>query len=432
MHALRIHSLSLGCPKTRVDTERLLAGLGTFTPVDDPAEADLIFVNTCGFIAPAVEESVASLLDLAGRIEEVSPRPLLAAAGCLVSRYPRELSPELPEVDLWLPLARMADWPRLICEALGREAPAAGPAGRVLSTPPGTAYLKVAEGCRHACAFCTIPSIRGPLRSRPLPELLAEARELLSGGVHELVLVAQDLTDWGADLGVKGGLAPLVEALAGLDGLKWLRLMYLYPAGLTEETLRVLSGLGAPLLPYFDVPLQHADPDILKSMGRPFAADPRRVVERIRTFFPEAALRTSLIVGYPGETSARFRTLMDFVAEVRFDHLGVFAFCPEEGTPAAGLPEQVPEKIKAARRDELMSLQASVSEGLLAGCLGRRLDILVDAPEPDWPGLFIGRTWFQAPEVDGVTYVSGQGAAPGMMVEAEVVETKTYDLVALI
>lgn len=432
MNALRIHSTSLGCPKTRVDTERLLAGLGPFTPVDDPAAADVVFVNTCGFIAPAVEESVSCLLDLAERIAGASPRPLLVAAGCLVSRYPRELSPELPEVDLWLPLERMNEWPGLIHGALGREAETVHGLGRVLSTPPGTAYLKVAEGCRHACAFCTIPSIRGPLKSRPLPELLAEARELLAAGVKELVLVAQDLTDWGADLGEKGGLARLVSSLAGLDGLDWLRLMYLYPAGLTEGLLRELAGLGAPLLPYFDVPLQHADPEILKSMGRPLAGDPRKVVDRIRSVFPEAALRTSLIVGYPGETPARFRALARFVSEVRFDHLGVFAYCPEEGTPAAGLPGQVSEKIKAGRREELMGLQAAISGERLSAWLGRRTTVLVDAPEPDWPGLFVGRTWFQAPEVDGVTYVSGQGAAPGMMVEAEVVETKTYDLVALI
>lgn len=444
----RIHTISLGCPKNRVDTERLLGTLAAMAApaslehADTPEAADLILVNTCGFIQPAVEESLETILDAA---RAKAPEAKLAVVGCLVSRYGAvELASELPEVDAFLSTRDLADplaWPRTVKELLGLGAEARP--GRLLSTAPH-AYLKVAEGCRHACAFCTIPSIRGPLRSQPLATVLSEARAMLAAGARELVLVAQDLTDYGKDLGSDHGLADLVEALCGLqdEGLHWLRLMYLYPAGLDEallERLQALAGLGSPLVPYFDVPLQHAHPDILKAMGRPFAQDPARVVERLRAFFPGAALRTSLITGYPGETENRFAALRDFVLAARFDHLGVFAFCPEEGTRAVALPDQVDPDLAQSRREELMTLQAEISGERLAGYVGRELEVLVEGPEPEWPGLFTGRAWFQAPEVDGLTYVSAdpegaEGAAlePGAVVRAQVVQASDHDLSALV
>ncbi len=434
--ALAVWSLSLGCPKNRVDSERLLGSLGV--PVKSVAQmgrARLVFINTCGFIAPAVRESVRAVLDAVNRLARCKNKPLLAVAGCMVGRYGvEELARELPEVDLWLPTGDLADWPALLTRALGLPEPpgtVAGQGGRLLSTGPSYAWLKIGEGCRHKCAFCTIPSIRGGLRSEAAPKLLAEARDLLERGVRELVLVAQDVTAWGGDLEGKKTLPHLLEGLMGLDGLTWLRLLYLYPSGVTPELLRFIKEAGAPLLPYLDIPLQHAHPDVLARMGRPFAGDPRRVLDRVRDILPEAAVRTTFIVGYPGESEAHFDSLCRFVEESRFRHLGVFAYQAEEGTPAATLPDQVPDEVKERRRATLMENQAGISESLLEAHVGRRLPVLVDAPQPEWPGLHSGRVWFQAPEVDGMTYVSGPGVTPGALVECDIVENTEYDLTAL-
>ncbi len=434
--ALAVWSLSLGCPKNRVDSERLLGSLGV--PVKSVAQmgrARLVFINTCGFIAPAVRESVRAVLDAVNRLARCKNKPLLAVAGCMVGRYgAEERARELPAVDLWLATGDLADWPALLAHALGLPDPpekVTGNGDRLLSTGPSYAWLKIGEGCRHKCAFCTIPSIRGGLRSEAAPDLLAEARGLLERGVRELVLVAQDVTAWGGDTGGKKTLPYLLERLMGLDGLAWLRLLYLYPSGVTPELLRFIKEAGAPLLPYLDIPLQHAHPDVLARMGRPFAGDPRRVLERVRDILPEAAVRTTFIVGYPGESEAHFDSLCRFVEESRFRHLGVFAYQAEEGTPAATLPDQVPDEVKERRRATLMEIQAGISESLLEAHVGRRLPVLVDAPHPEWPGLHSGRVWFQAPEVDGMTYVSGPGVTPGALVECDIVENTEYDLTAL-
>lgn len=435
--ALTVWSLSLGCPKNRVDSEHLLGSLGL--PVKSVAHmgrARLVFINTCGFIDPAVRESVRAVLEAINRLGRCKNKPLLAVAGCMVGRYGAQtLARELPEVDLWLPTAQLEDWPRMLARALALPEPPRRAPGRLLSTGPSYAWLKIGEGCRHACAFCTIPSIRGALKSARAETLLAEARDLLARGVRELVLVAQDVTSWGADFGPGQGpgrgLAPLLEQLAGLDGLAWLRLLYLYPSGVTPELLRAIKACGPPLLPYLDIPLQHAHPDVLSRMGRPFAKDPRRVLDTVRDILPRAALRTTFIVGYPGESEAHFENLCRFVEEGRFQHLGVFAYQAEEGTPAAALPDQVPPEIKERRRATLMEIQAGISEAYLAAQVGQRLPVLVDAPHPEWPGLHRGRVWFQAPEVDGITYVSGPGVRPGALLECDIVENTHYDLTAL-
>ena len=249
--------------------------------------------------------------------------------------------------------------------------------------------------------------------------------------MRELALVAQDVTAWGGESGGGKALPHLLEQLMGLDGLTWLRLLYLYPSGVTPELLRFIKETGAPLLPYLDIPLQHAHPDVLARMGRPFAGDPRRVLDRVRDILPEAAVRTTFIVGYPGESEAHFDSLCRFVEENRFRHLGVFAYQAEEGTPAAALPDQLPDEIKELRRATLMEIQAGISESLLEAEVGRRLPVLVDAPHSEWPGLHSGRVWFQAPEVDGMTYVSGPGVVPGALVECDIVENTAYDLTAL-
>ena len=430
--ALSVWCKSLGCPKNRVDTEKLLGSLGMpITEAEDIRQARLVFVNTCGFITPAVKESIDSILEIIRDLEDVKHRPLLAVGGCMVGRYgAEELARELPEVDLWLPTADMLRWPDRIREKLGikeGEVP-----GRVLSGPTSYAWLKVSEGCRHHCSFCTIPSIRGPLKSRPMDEIVAEAGDLLASGVKELVLIAQDLTDYAQDTNPGGeNLAALLGRLAGLDGLFWLRMFYLYPKGITPELLKTIRDIGKPILPYFDIPLQHSHPEILKSMGRPFAADPERTCDAIREVLPDAALRTTLIVGYPGETDAQFQHLCDFVERMRFTQLGVFTFWPEEGSAAAALDGQLPQEIKDERRDEIMSIQRDISASFMEQQVGKKMDVLVDSVNPEWPGLHDGRVWFQAPEIDGLTYVSGPGVEPGVHVSAEIVDNGDYDLTAL-
>ncbi|THB65411.1 MAG: 30S ribosomal protein S12 methylthiotransferase RimO [Desulfovibrio sp.] len=441
-----IHAISLGCPKNRVDTETLLAGLRRYYPdmevVAELSLADVIIINTCGFIEPAVEESVRTILDAAAELDEAGngSRPLLVVTGCLPGRYGvDELAKELVEVDLFLGPMELGDWPEKISTALGqrgisREAALPGAVEmRELSTGPSYAYLKISEGCDRSCSFCTIPAIRGPFHSRPMAELEAEARELLDKGVKELVLVGQDVSSYGKDLQGPTNLITLLETLLPLEGLHWLRPMYLYPAGLTPELLGFMRDMeqDSPLVPYFDVPLQHAHEDILKAMGRPFSRDPHAVVERIRSYLPHAALRTSLIVGFPGESETHFTVLKDFVIQSRFHNLGVFPFWPEQDTVAANLSDQVDQERKSVRQQEIMALQADISAEILGESLGEELDVLVDAPHPDWPGLYTGRAWFQAPEVDGVTYVSGPGVTAGAMVRAVIEDTATYDLTAL-
>ncbi|QGY39962.1 30S ribosomal protein S12 methylthiotransferase RimO [Pseudodesulfovibrio cashew] len=433
---VRVYTVSLGCPKNRVDTERLLGTLGeAMVPAETVDGADLALINTCGFIQPAVEESVAAILDAVREADEAAEghgiRPLVAVAGCLVSRYAEDLKSELPEVDLWLNTEEIGLWPGMVKAALGVGVEEDTP--RRLSTGPGHAYLKISEGCSHDCRFCTIPSIRGPHVSWPVDVLLKEAAEL-ARAVPEIVVVGQDSTAYGSDLGGDNDLVHLVGGLAKIPDLQWLRLMYLYPAGLTESLLGFLRDVGAPFLPYFDIPLQHAHPDVLGAMGRPFARNPEKVIDRVRRFFPEAALRTTIIVGYPGETDAHFEHLMRFVEKTRFHHLGVFPYWPEEGTPAAVMDNQVPDHVKEERRDALMALQADISREIMESYVGEILPVLIERPSPEWPGLYEGRAWFQAPEVDGVTYVSAPpetGLTPGTIIEVEIEGADTYDLSGL-
>ena len=431
---IKIFTISLGCPKNRVDTEKMLGTFGSsMIPAPTPEESDLVLINTCGFIGPATEESIDSILETAEMIKEISPKPILAVAGCLVSRY-GALSEQIPEVDLWLSTHDLDKWPDMAAKALTKEFTVEHT--RAISTAPAYAYLKISEGCSHSCRFCTIPSIRGPQVSRELNGLVEEAKYILDQGVPEIIVVGQDSTAYGSDLSDQTtNLRNLIEKLLPLDGLEWLRLMYLYPAGLTDEMLTFLADAGKPLLPYFDIPVQHAHSEILSSMGRPFARDPRRVIDRVRKHIPHAVLRTSIIVGYPGETEEHFNTLMDFVKETRFQHLGVFSYQPEEGTPA-GEMEQLPEELREERRLRLMELQSVISREILEEKTGETIDVLIEEPNEEWDGLFNGRVWFQAPEVDGITYISAPEDSielkPGMIVEAEIDSVTDYDLVTLV
>lgn len=430
---IHVYTISLGCPKNRVDTERLLGTLGeAMVPVESVGEADLTLINTCGFIQPAVEESVNTILDAVREAREAGEGRLVAVAGCLVSRYGQDLKDELPEVDLWLNTEEIEQWPGMIRTALATSVEDDTP--RRLSTSPSYAYLKISEGCSHNCRFCTIPSIRGAHRSWPVDFLVKEAAGLAEA-VPEIIVVGQDSTAYGSDLGEEHTLMQLAEGLSGLSGLQWLRIMYLYPAGLTETLLAFLKEMGPPFLPYFDIPLQHAHPDVLGAMGRPFARNPEKVIDRVRKYFPDAALRTTFIVGYPGETDAHFEHLMRFAEKARFHHLGVFPYWPEDGTPAAAMEGQVEDSVKQYRRDALMELQGDISEEILSGYVGETLPVLIERPSDEWPGLYVGRTWFQAPEVDGVTYVSAppeEGLTPGTIVDVEIEKASTYDLSGLV
>jgi len=447
MSSVAVYTVSLGCPKNLVDTERILAQLGDFfEPAEDIAGSDMVLVNTCGFIQPAVEESIQTILEIASDINDLELGPPLVVTGCLPARYGQEAVRGLPEVDVWLGFAEQQDWLSVLIERLSRDSRWPGLAAklgrarqehvmdarpRVQSTPPGYAYLKISEGCGHACSFCLIPSIRGGLRSEAREDLRLEAERLVRQGARELCLVAQDVTAYGRDRAARSELPSLLEDLAGLSGLAWLRLLYLYPTGVNPELLRFLKELGPPFLPYFDIPLQHAHPDVLKRMGRPFAGNPWKVVELVHSFFPEASLRTSLIVGFPGETEEHFNALKAFVSQVGFSHLGVFTFSPEEGTSAAALPDRVAAERAEARREELMAIQAEISSRRLAAYRGTTLDILVDGPDPEWPTLFQGRAWFQAPEIDGITYVSGLDIRPGNMVRVCIDGSTAHDLSGL-
>lgn len=431
---IHVYTISLGCPKNRVDTERLLGALGTaMVPVDTVAESDLALINTCGFIQPATEESISTILETVREAAETKgTRPLVCVAGCLVSRYGEDLKEGLPEVDLWLNTEEIELWPAMAKKALSAQVEDGLP--RNVSSTPAYAFLKVSEGCSHNCRFCTIPSIRGPHKSWPVDFLLDEARQL-AAQAPEIIVVGQDSTAYGSDLGEGHDLATLVKGLAGIPALEWLRIMYLYPAGLTESLLSLLKETGKPFLPYFDIPLQHAHPDVLASMGRPFARNPEKVIDRVRSFFPDAALRTTFIVGYPGETEEHFEALMDFVKKTRFHHLGVFPYWPEDGTPAAAMADQVDDEVKIARRDALMALQAEISAEIMDSYVGETLPVLIEQASEEWPGLYIGRTWFQAPDVDGVTYVSAPPDVEldlGTIVDVEIEKADTYDLSGLV
>ncbi len=447
MRESTVHVVSLGCPKNLVDSEVMAALLvqAGCRIVSTPEEAEILLLNTCAFILPAREESIDEIFRLA-ELKKTGKCRYLIVAGCLSQRYGAELAKEIPEVDLFLGISEVpniADHLRKLREgqpdAKINRAMVIPPlflmdAGhpRLLSAPTFSAYLKIADGCSNRCTYCSIPKIRGKGRSRPVDDLLREAEGLADRGVKELILIAQDTTAYGRDLPGKPTLALLLQELAGLDGLAWIRLLYTYPTGLTDELFEVIADHDR-ICSYLDVPIQHIDDDILKAMKRRGDSHLiRNKLERARVIIPELALRTSLIVGFPGETPARFHRLLAFVQETRFDHLGVFPYSPEEGTPAEKLPRQVSDKTKKARRNLLMEEQAVISHEINSTLVGSQQEVLIDGPSshPDYP--FVGRGRRQAPDIDGVTYVKtgGRPLPPGTLVPCRIVAADDYDLFA--
>ena len=434
----RVHLVTLGCPKNQVDSEVMLGVLARrgHEMVLDPDAADVLVVNTCAFIGPAKEESIDAILDLAA-VKAARAGRRLVVSGCLAQRYADDLQQALPEVDVFVgtgDLLRIADAveaPLADAPVVYRGAqhvlPPHGVAARVRTGAWWTAYLKVSEGCDHACSFCIIPKIRGRHESRSMDDLVAEAASLAAEGAVELSLIAQDLTAYGRDLPGDASLARLLRALAvRVPDVRWLRLLYAYPSSVTDELLEVMADEPA-VCPYLDMPLQHISDRMLRTMRRERSgAAIRRLIARIRRAVPEIALRTSFIVGFPGETDADVRELCDFLEEAEFDHVGVFRYSQEENTPAAAFPEQLSEAVKTERWERVMAAQARIASRRAAAHRGRTVEVLVEGR--DARGRLIGRTRGQAPEIDGRTYLHGRGAA-GDLVQARIVGTETYDLV---
>ncbi len=433
----KVYPVTLGCAKNRVDTEIMLALLeeAHWQITSQPEEADLLLVNTCGFIASACQEAIDTILELAA-VKKDRPEARLVAAGCLVQRFGPELPDLLPEVDLFLGvndfpnilniLAEKAPQSRLVCGQDWLDYQAVWP--RRLTTPFYSAYLKIAEGCSHRCTYCTIPGIRGPYRSRPLDSILTEAAHLAARGVIELNLVAQDTTAYGVDQGVASQLPLLLSRLAAVPGLRWLRVLYGHPAGITPELLAVMAA-HPQICPYFDLPLQHVSDRLLRRMGRRYTQDRiRQTVALIRRHLPEAVLRTSVIVGFPGETPEEFAELGRVLAELQFDHLGVFAFQPETGTPAARLREQVPVREANRRARLLKQLQARISRQKLRRLKGSVQEVLVEGYSEETDLLLQGRLCGQAPEVDGLVLINAGQGEIGQIQPVKITKTYTYDL----
>jgi len=445
--ATRVAFVSLGCSKNLVDSEVMLGHLDRCgcSFVQDPSEAEVVVVNTCSFIGPAREESVQAILE-AAELKKTHGVKRVVVAGCMVQRYASELKASLPEIDGFVGLDELE---RIVEKAgLGTPLPGALPiypaAGaaparsrwlyddttpRRRSTPPWTAFVKIAEGCDHTCSFCAIPSFRGTFRSRRPSSVLNEARALAASGVREVNLIAQDSSHFGRDLGLRDGLADLLCSLDEIEDLRWIRLHYLYPNTVTDALIETMARLPR-VVKYVDMPLQHAHPDTLRRMRRGGSSESHlELLSRFRAAMPQAAVRTTLITGFPGETDAEFAHLLDFVAEARFDHLGVFPYSHEEGTPAEGDADDVPEALKQERRAALLSRQQAIVAERNARFVGRRVELLIEGAHEDTDDLLVGRMSTQALEVDGQVLVNDGAARPGEFVLAEITEVAGYDLV---
>ncbi|HEV7989641.1 MAG TPA: 30S ribosomal protein S12 methylthiotransferase RimO [Candidatus Binataceae bacterium] len=434
-----VHLISLGCPKNTADSELMLGALvrAGFEVTMDPQQAQVLLVNTCAFIEPAKKESIDAIL-AAAEVKKNGAGKRLVVAGCLSQRYGSELREQFPEVDIFVGTGNFLDLPELLRRSERPELrpipytgaahllPSAG-APRVRTGDPFSAYLKVSEGCDHRCAFCIIPKIRGRHESRALDDLVEEARGLAASGVREINLIAQDLTAYGRDLEPRASLAALLHRLAPVDGIQWIRLLYCYPNFVTDELLAAIASLDK-VVKYIDMPLQHADDAMLRAMKRERSADAlRSLLRRVRAAIPEVALRTSFIVGFPGETDAAFATLVDFVREQQFDRVGVFTYSREENTAAYGLADQVPEAVKRRRRAELMEVAAEISLAKNRGLVGREIEVMVEGAAPGRATRLRARTSAQAPEIDGMVLLSGE-ADPGEIVRARIERASTYDL----
>ena len=426
---MKIGFISLGCSKNQVDSERVMGLLKTngHTLTTTLSDAQAIFVNTCGFINPAKEESINTILEMAEYKQKNLKK--LIVIGCLSQRYKKDLILELPEVDRFIGVSEYGKLDEILSEVL--ETKIIGTYGkmeRLISKRSHTAYLKISEGCSNRCTYCAIPLIRGNMKSYPQEDLLLEAQKLVLQGVKELVLIAQDTTRYMEDQG-ENQLGSLLKALNELPGLKWIRILYMYPNAVTKSLLTQLKTCDK-VIPYFDIPIQHADNALLKAMNRKGnIQDIRQVITDIREVFPHAILRTTVIVGFPGETQTQFQSLLEFMKEIRFDRLGAFAYSLEEDTPAYDLPESLSETDKQERLLQVMDLQAKISEEKQKELIGKTLDILIDSKEKN-SDVYHGRSIHSAPDqVDGeVLFVSENSLKIGSFVKVKITRNDDYDL----
>lgn len=443
---MKIGVVSLGCPKNLVDSETMLGLIHeeNYEITNDPSEAEIIIVNTCGFIESAKEESINTILQMAEYKKSGSCKYIIVT-GCLSQRYAEELFNELPEADaiagvevydeIGSIIKRVMNGERFIM--LERSKPDVIYTSkesflpRILTTPSYTAYLKIAEGCDNCCSYCAIPKIRGPYRSKPMEQVLKEAKALADNGVKELIIVAQDTTRYGEDLpGGKLLLADLLKELNKIESLKWIRVMYCYPNNFTDELIEAFATLDK-VCKYVDLPLQHASNRLLASMNR---YDTREEVEtllaKLRKRIPGIVIRTTFIVGFPGETDADFEELKEFVEQQRFENAGVFAYSQEEGTVAGAMSNQIPDEIKQERYHELMALQAQISEEIHKDTEGQTLEVLVEGIEEDGSGLHYGRSYREAPDIDGLVFIENPGdIKPGCFVKVNILQGFTYESV---
>ncbi len=416
---MRAAVVALGCPKNRVDSEYLLGALSRagYELVSDLKQADLVVLTTCAFLLAAVAESEKAIRRLAA-LKRKKPGFKLIVAGCLVQRYGQKLVRRFPEVDRWVGLNELTQIPAL----LGTGRFSCRHSVRLLTTPAHYAYLKIADGCDNHCSYCLIPKIRGAFCSRPMDEIVAEAEALAHLGVKELVLVAQDTTNYGKDRYTRPALARLLDRLSQVKGVYWLRLMYTHPAHLGEDVLEQF-GSNSRLCRYIDLPIQHIADSVLERMNRPYRRrDVERLIERLRSV-PEMRIRTTVITGFPGETAQEFFELKEFIKQVQFDRLSGYVYSPESGTAASRLKNRISPTVARTRLRQIMLIQAQISRRKLSGLKGREIPVLVD-----FPG--IGRTEWDAPEIDGVVKIRGNTPAPGSFLNVRIVSNSTYDLTA--
>lgn len=432
--AASVHFLTLGCPKNEVDSDVMRAAVAAsdYRVAEQIGDADIVVVNTCSFIQEATEESIAAVLDVASSWLPERAGRRLVVAGCMASRYGDELAAEFPEVDAFVPVAEEGALIEVLDRLSGTRSDVSRAPQPISAEPPArlatgpAAYVQVSDGCHRSCSFCTIPSIRGPYRSRPLPGLIEEVRSLVSQGVREITLVGQDISSYGRDLGASAPtLADVVRSLARVEGVDWLRLMYVQPDGVTDELLRTMATEPA-VCHYLDIPLQHASASVLRRMRR--SGSPEEflaLLGRVREWMPDAVLRTSIIAGFPGETRADVAALEDFLVAARLDYVGVFAYSPEEGTPAALSPDSPTRETRIRRANRVRELADRIGTEKAAARIGDVLEVLVEGTDD---GVAIGRWRGQAPEVDGI--VSLDRGEAGDLVRARVVDTLGYDLEA--
>lgn len=434
--------VSLGCPKNLVDSERMLGllRLDGYELVDDPRRADFAVVNTCGFIEAARQESFAAIDEMLDLKRRGKLRGVIVS-GCLAERQREALLESRPEIDHLVGVFGREQVTKVADRLLGgleEQRMVFNPApthplpdtARMRITPRHFAFLKISEGCDRLCTFCAIPKMRGKHYTKPMEEVIAEARELAADGVRELVIVAQDTTYYGLDLYGEPRLAALLRELEQVEGLDWVRLMYFYPMYVTDELIDTIAA-SKRIVPYIDMPLQHINDRMLRRMQRRVnRAATEELLKKLRNRIPKLVLRTTAIVGFPGETDEEFDELCEFVAEQRFERLGVFTYSFEPDTPAARLPEQVPNDVMNDRRDRLMEVQQQVAFEWNESQVGKQVDVLIDAAEPEQEGVWIGRSYADAPDVDGVVYVTGENLRTGAIVPCEIVATSGYDLAA--